>query len=82
MDGKINRRVLDIATPIFAQAEKDRPDVSFRIRVIDSPELNAFSIPAAMSTSIGACTTRSARMTTRWACVIATSRRTSSAATW
>ncbi len=45
MDGKINRRVLDIATPIFAQAQKDRPDVSFRIRVIDSPELNAFSIP-------------------------------------
>ena len=45
MDGKINRRVLDIAMPIFAQAQKDRPDVSFRIRVIDSPELNAFSIP-------------------------------------
>jgi len=45
MDGKINRRVLDIAIPIFAQAQKDRPDVSFRIRVIDSPELNAFSIP-------------------------------------
>lgn len=45
MDGKVNRRVLDIATPIFAQAQKDRPDVSFRIRVIDSPELNAFSIP-------------------------------------
>ena len=45
MDGKINRRVLDIATPIFAQAQIDRPDVSFRIRVIDSPELNAFSIP-------------------------------------
>ena len=45
MDGKINRRVLDIALPVFAQAQKDRPDVSFRIRVIDSPELNAFSIP-------------------------------------
>ncbi len=45
MDGKVNRRVLDIATPIFAQAQKDRPDVSFRIRVIDSPEINAFSIP-------------------------------------
>ena len=45
MDVKTNRRVLDIATPIFAQAQKDRPDVSFRIRVIDSPELNAFSIP-------------------------------------
>lgn len=45
MDGKINRRVLDISTPVLAQAQKDRPDVSFRVRVIDSPELNAFSIP-------------------------------------
>ena len=45
MDGKVNRRVLDIAAPIFAQAQKDRPDVSFRIRVIDDPTLNAFSIP-------------------------------------
>ena len=45
MDGKVNRRVLDIAGPIFAQAQKDRPDVSFRIRVIDDPTLNAFSIP-------------------------------------
>jgi predicted Zn-dependent protease len=45
MDGKINRRVLDIATPVFAQAEKEAPDVSFRIRIIDSPEVNAFSIP-------------------------------------
>ena len=45
MDGKVNRRVLDIATPIFAQAQKERPDVSFRVRVIDSPEVNAFSIP-------------------------------------
>ncbi len=45
MDGKTNRRVLDIATPIFAQAQKEAPDVSFRIRVIDSPEVNAFSIP-------------------------------------
>ncbi len=45
MDGKTNRRVLDIATPIFAQAQKEAPDVSFRIRIIDSPEINAFSIP-------------------------------------
>jgi predicted Zn-dependent protease len=45
MDGKTNRRVLDIAAPIFAQAQKEAPDVSFRIRVIDSPEVNAFSIP-------------------------------------
>ena len=45
MDGKTNRRVLDIAIPIFAQAQKEAPGVSFRIRVIDSPEINAFSIP-------------------------------------
>lgn len=45
MDGKTNRRVLDVAAPIFAQAQKEAPDVSFRIRVIDSPEINAFSIP-------------------------------------
>ena len=45
MDGKINRRVLDIAAPVFAQAQKEAPDVSFRIRIIDSPEINAFSIP-------------------------------------
>lgn len=45
MDGKTNRRVLDIAAPILAQAQKDRPELSFRVRVIDSPELNAFSIP-------------------------------------
>lgn len=45
MDGKTNRRVLDIAAPIFAQAQKEAPDVSFRVRVIDSPEINAFSIP-------------------------------------
>ena len=45
MDGKLNRRIEDIAQPIFEQAQKDRPDVSFRIRVIDSPEINAFSLP-------------------------------------
>lgn len=45
MDGKINRRVLDVSSPVLAQAQKDRPDVSFRVRIIDSPELNAFSIP-------------------------------------
>jgi len=45
MDGKVNRRVLDVATPVLAEAQKDRPDLSFRVRVIDSPELNAFSIP-------------------------------------
>ncbi|MGI4788412.1 MAG: M48 family metalloprotease, partial [Janthinobacterium lividum] len=45
MDGKTNRRVLDIATQIFAQAQTEAPNVSFRIRIIDSPEVNAFSIP-------------------------------------
>ena len=45
MDGKVNRRVLNVATPVLAEAQKDRPDVSFRMRVIDSSELNAFSIP-------------------------------------
>ena len=45
MDGKTNRRVLDVAAPIFAQAQKEAPNVSFRVRVIDSPEINAFSIP-------------------------------------
>jgi len=45
MDGKINRRVLDVSAPVLAQAQKERPDLSFRVRVIDSPELNAFSIP-------------------------------------
>ena len=45
MDGKTNRHVLDVAAPVLAQAQKDRPDLSFRVRVIDSPELNAFSIP-------------------------------------
>lgn len=45
MDGKINRRVLDVAAPVLAQAEKERPDLSFRVRVIDSPDVNAFSIP-------------------------------------
>lgn len=45
MDGRVNRRVLAIATPIFAQAVKDRPNVSYRIRVIDDPQVNAFSLP-------------------------------------
>ncbi len=44
-DGAYTRRILTIAQPVFAQAMKDRPDVSFRVRVIDSPEINAFSIP-------------------------------------
>lgn len=45
MDGRVNRRVLAIAAPVFAQALKDRPTVSYRIRVIDDPQVNAFSLP-------------------------------------
>ena len=45
LDGKTNRRVLNVSTLVLREAQKDRPDVSFRVRVIDSPELNAFSIP-------------------------------------
>jgi predicted Zn-dependent protease len=44
-DGKVNARILAIALPIFVQANKERPDVTFRIRVIDDKEVNAFSIP-------------------------------------
>ena len=44
-DGKINRRLLDIATPVFVQAAIDRPDVNFKIRMIDDKGINAFSIP-------------------------------------
>lgn len=44
-DSKMNARILQIALPIFAQANKERPDVTFRIRIIDDKEVNAFSIP-------------------------------------
>lgn len=44
-DGAYMRHILSLSQPIFAQAVKDRPGETFRIRVIDSPELNAFSIP-------------------------------------
>ncbi len=44
-DGAYMRHILSLSQPIFAQALKDRPGEAFRIRVIDSPELNAFSIP-------------------------------------
>ncbi len=44
-DGAYMRHILSLSQPIFAQALKDRPGETFRIRVIDSPELNAFSIP-------------------------------------
>lgn len=45
MDGKLNRRILAIADPIFAQAMKERPDVSYRLRIVDDPDVNAFSLP-------------------------------------
>lgn len=45
MDGRVNRRVLAIAAPVFAQALKDRPNTSYRIRVVDDPQVNAFSLP-------------------------------------
>ncbi len=44
-DGAYMRHILSLSQPIFAQALKDRPGEAYRIRVIDSPELNAFSIP-------------------------------------
>jgi beta-barrel assembly-enhancing protease len=45
MDGKINRRVQDIAQPVFDQAAKERGDITYRIRVVDDPAVNAFSLP-------------------------------------
>ena len=44
-DSKLNARILGIALPVFAEANKERPDVTFRIRIIDDKEVNAFSIP-------------------------------------
>jgi len=44
-DGKLNARILGIALPIFAEASKERPDITFRIRIIDDKDINAFSIP-------------------------------------
>ena len=44
-DSKLNSHILEIALPIFAQANRDRPDVTFRIRIIDDKVVNAFSIP-------------------------------------
>ena len=45
LDGKVNRHVLDVATPVLAEAQKDRPDVSFRVRVIESPGTERFFHP-------------------------------------
>src|SRR5579883_2892060 len=44
-DPKDNTRVQRIAQPIFDQARKARPDVTYQIKIIQSPEVNAFSIP-------------------------------------
>lgn len=44
-DSKLNSRILEVALPIFAEASKERPDVTFRIRIIDDKDVNAFSIP-------------------------------------
>lgn len=44
-DPILNSRVQRIATPIFEQASLMRSDVTYKIAIIDSPEVNAFSIP-------------------------------------
>jgi predicted Zn-dependent protease len=44
-DAKDNTRVQQVAQAIFAQARKMRPDVVYQIKIIDSPEVNAFSLP-------------------------------------
>ena len=43
-DAADNTRIQAIAQPIFDQARKMRPDVQYTIKIIDSPEINAFSI--------------------------------------
>ncbi len=45
MNVQDNTRVQNIAQPIFDQARKIRPDLPYQIRIIDSPEINAFSLP-------------------------------------
>lgn len=44
-DPKLNSRIIQISMPIFVQANKDRNDVAFRVRIVDDKEVNAFSIP-------------------------------------
>jgi len=44
-DPDIVRRVIEVAHPVFLQANKDRPDVTFSIHIVDDKEVNAFSIP-------------------------------------
>ena len=45
MDPQDNTRVERIAQPIFDQARKARADVTYQIKIIQSPEVNAFSLP-------------------------------------
>lgn len=45
MDPEDNTRVQRIAQAIFAQARKSRPDIPYQIKIIQSPEVNAFSLP-------------------------------------
>lgn len=44
-DPALNARIDGIATKIFAQARLVRPDVTYRIKVLDDKEVNAFSLP-------------------------------------
>jgi len=44
-DPEVIRRVIEVAHPVFLQANKDRPDVTFSIHIVDDKEVNAFSIP-------------------------------------
>jgi predicted Zn-dependent protease len=44
-DPLLNGDIQAIATPIFVQASKMRPGIPYQIRIIDSPDVNAFSLP-------------------------------------
>jgi predicted Zn-dependent protease len=44
-DPETVRRVIEVAHPVFLQASKELPDVSFSIHIVDDKEVNAFSIP-------------------------------------
>jgi predicted Zn-dependent protease len=44
-DAADNSRVQLIAQAVFDQARKMRPDVQYQIKIIRSPEVNAFSLP-------------------------------------
>ena len=44
-DAADNSRVQVVAQAVFAQARKMRSDIPYQIKIIDSPEVNAFSLP-------------------------------------